>query len=340
MSDPRPQTILPAASLRPLLAATRLLPALLLVLLTAPGCKTGTATSKPSWWAFGGSDSAKLASAPAYEKGAIEKPSATQNPYPVTSTPKPYSLTAATQSAPAADVATTPPAVTYGTTPAPARAQPVPVAAAAVPEPAQTAGARQQPPLASIAPQVGPYTQLPGETAAGAGAIDAGGDRFRGTPPDRYADARPADSWSVPAAPSQPAAGSRYGDVPGSRFTDAQPPAEIPLQGVQPAATTAPAVSARQAGFSAADPAAASGPLPGGSGYGPGAAFDPAAAPAASPALTPSPATPVPQRRTDPFYRPAGTSSYRPGREILVGTGAEADPAVRQVNFETPPAAN
>lgn len=324
------QTIRKAAPLLPL-------PAALFVMLAMTGCKTGTTTSKPSWWAFGGSDSAKLASAPAYDKGAIEKPSATQNPYPVTSTPKPYSLTAATQSAPAADVATTPPAVTYGTTPAPARSQPVPVAAAAVPEPAQTTGARQQPPLASIAPQVGPYTQLPGEPAAGGGAIDAGGGRFRGTPPDRYADARPADSWSAPAAPPQPAAGSRYGDVPGSRFTDAQPPAEIPLQGVQPAATTASAVSASQAGFSAAEPPAASGPLPGGSsGYGPGAAADPAVAPAASPA----PSTPVPQRRTDPFYRPAGTSSYRPGREILVGSGAEADPAVRQVNFETPPAAN
>jgi|694.fasta_scaffold27968_7 hypothetical protein len=326
------QTIRPAAPLRPLAAA-------LLVLLATSGCKTGTATSKPSWWAFGGTDAAKLASAPAYDKGAIEKPSATSKPYPVTSTPQSYSL-AAGQAAPAVDVAATPPAVTYGTTPAPARSQPAP---AAVPEPAQTADARQPAPLASITPQVGPYTNLPGEPPAGGGATEAGGDRFRAAPPDRYADARPSDSWSAPAAPPQQAASSRYGDAAGSRFAGGQQPAEVPLQGVPPAATTMPAVPARPAGFSATEPpAAVSGPPPGGSGFG-GVAVDPAvvpAAPATLPALSPSPSTPVPPRRNDPLYRPAGTSSYRPGREILVGGGAEADAAVRQVNFETPPPAN
>lgn len=334
MPDSRTQTIRTAASLRPLLAA-------LLVLLATSGCKTGTATSKPSWWAFGGSDSAKLASAPTYDKGSIDKPSATSKPYPVTSTPQPYSLAAAAQAAPAADVAATAPAVTYGTTPAPApaRLQPAP---AATPEPSQTANARQPAPLASIAPQVGPYTNLPGEPSAGGAAIDAGGDRFRAAPPDRYADARPSDSWSAPAAQPPQAAGSRYGDAAGSRFDGGQQPAEIPFSGTQPAAVTAPAVPARPAGFSATEPpATVSGPMPGGSGFGSGIAADPAvmpAAPAASPA--PAPSAPVPPRRTDPLYRPAGTSSYRPGREILVGGAAEADAAVRQVNFETPPPAN
>ncbi|MFN7811068.1 MAG: hypothetical protein ACK5SI_00190, partial [Planctomycetia bacterium] len=77
-----------------------LLVALLATLVTS-GCKTGTASSKPSWWAFGNADPAKLASAPA--AGGIETPSTTAKPYPVTSTPQPYSLTAATQPAARAD---------------------------------------------------------------------------------------------------------------------------------------------------------------------------------------------------------------------------------------------
>jgi hypothetical protein len=308
-----------------------LLVALLATLVTS-GCKTGTASSKPSWWAFGNADPAKLASAPA--AGGIEKPSTTAKPYPVTSTPQPYSLTAAAQPAAGAapaEVAATPPAVTYGSTPAP-RMQPV--AAATPPDAIRGATApRQQTPLASVAPQVGPYTGLPGESPAAAGgaavAVDAAGDRFRSAPPERYADARPSDS--LPPSVS-PAAGSRFEPPAGGRFGGGQYPSEMPAQ--SPAASPA--------GFSPVDqPPPASGFLPAAAA---GATLDsPAvpAVPASAPAsLTPSPTTPLPTRRPDPMYRPAGTSSYRPGREILVGSGPEADSAVRQASFDTPPSGN
>lgn len=306
--------------------------AAMLVVVVAPGCKTGTAAAKPSWWAFGGSDSAKLASAPAYEKGDIKKPSATATPYPVTATPQPYSLSAATQAAAsgaaAGDVAATPPVVTYGSTP-PSRPQPG-GAAAAVPDAPPSSAGRQPPPLASIAPQVGPYSSLPGEPPAAANpAADLGGDGSRASLPDRFADNRSSEAWAGAAAP--PPAGARYGNVSGSRFGAARSTVEIPDQ--------PPQLPARPVGFATPDSppgngtlqAAPAGSLPG--------TVEPASPPAAlNPAtFPPTSAPPVPTRRPDPMYRPAGTSSYRPGREILVGSGADADSTVRQVNFEAQP---
>ena len=44
----------------------------------------------------------------------------------------------------------------------------------------------------------------------------------------------------------------------------------------------------------------------------------------------------MPTRRPDPMYRPGGTSSYRPGKEILVGSNAGTEAAVRPVSFEAP----
>jgi len=306
------------------------LPVALAVMLATSGCKTGTATSKPSWWAFGGGDAAKLAPAPAYDKGTIEKPSLTSKPYPVTSSPQPYSLAnaprAATSSAPPADLTATPPAVTYGVTPSP-RAQPV--ATPVAQEPAGTAAAGQPAALATITPQVGPYSNLPAEpVAAGGGTGEAGGARFRSGPPDRYADARPADSWSAPVAAVQPSVESRYAEPGDSRFGGVQQPAEMPDLAVPPAA--------RPAGFSAAEQQPQS--FPGAAAAAPAVAA-PASAPAAlpaPPASAPPAASPMPTRRPDPMYRPGGTSSYRPGKEILVGSNAGTEAAVRPVSFEAP----
>lgn len=308
----------------------------MLGMLVMPGCKTGAATSKPAWWAFSGGDSAKLASAPAYGKGGIEKPSATAKPYPVTSTPQPYSLAAAASppaAASSADVAAIPPAVTYGTTPA-ARPQASP--SPAVQEMARAPHAGQPAPLASITPQVGPYTNLPGEPAAAAGsAAEESANRFRAAPPERFADARPSDSWTAPAAsPQPPPTGSRHGDPAGGRFAG-PPPADVTDQLSQP--------MARPAGFTAVDPpAAVTTPPEVPPGAMPGSSLSPAlpAPPAFSPSPSPSAPVPVPSRRPDPMYRPGGTSNYRPNRDILVGGNPGSDAAVRQVNFEAPQSPN
>lgn len=334
MTVSRVQRNRPAGLIVPLLAAV-------LVTIPSSGCKTGTATSKPSWWAFGGNDAAKLAAAPAYAKGAVEKPSTTAKPYPVTSTPQPYSLAGAgPTSGPAAPATDVPPpaAVTYGSTPPPRQQPPL---AAVAPDLARPAAPAQQTSMASITPQVGPYTSLPGEPTAGAaGAVgaDRNVDRFR-SPPDRYADARPSDS--LPAQPPAAAtAGGRYGNEPGSRFGGGSPSAG-PEQAAQPG-------TVRPAGVGAAEPATAFGSLPAQppvTSAEPTASFAPAVSPPgpagqlgpgmATP-FTPPAATPVPARRPDPMYRPAGTSSYRPGKEILVGGGADAPGDVRPVGYDAP----
>ncbi|MFN9368938.1 MAG: hypothetical protein ACK6CT_09265, partial [Planctomycetia bacterium] len=113
-----------------------------------------------------------------------------------------------------------------------------------------------------------------------------------------------------------------------SRFGGVQQPAEMP--------DLAAPQAARPAGFSAAEQQPQSCP-------GAAAAAPAVAAPASAPAALPAPpasappaASPMPTRRPDPMYRPGGTSSYRPGKEILVGSNAGTEAAVRPVSFEAP----
>lgn len=316
------QTIRPAAPLRPL-------PALLLVMLASSGCKTGSVGTKPAWWSFGGNDPAKLTSAPAYAKGDIEKPSSTSKPYPVTSTPQAYSLAAGGQGKAASAAEAAPPAVvTYGSTPPP-RQQAIPATAA--PEVAQPGGMRQPTSMASISPQVGPYTSLPGEppaaTAVAGGVPDRSADRFR-SPPERYADARPSDSMPIPSTPAvQP--GARYAAEPASRFGSGQP-GDGPDGSPQPAAIRPVGVVQPEPPVAFGGPAAAAQPVE------PAAPF----APGQVAPFSPPSATPVPTRRPDPMYRPGGTSSYRPGKDILVGSSEDPAPPVRPVTYDAPLSGN
>lgn len=303
------------------------------------GCKMGTAGTKPSWWAFGGtpsSEAEKLAAAPSFS-GGVEKPSATAKPYPTTSTPGSYVLDDATKgAAPAVAAATTTPAaVTYGATPPPTRPDPVALATSPAAADAST------PPLGSITPQVGPYAGLPAEppTATAANSelppLQAiAGDQRLTTPafgataqpeagfappaastpaPQRVADARGSNAWPAP-----PTAGGRYDANAPSRFGSAaaidQPLPPPAAASVLPAALD---------------------PLP------PAAVPSPAAPSSfpSPPAAVPAPAAPggPVRRRADPDYRPGGTSSYRPSRAILAGDPPPAEPgAVRTVGFETP----
>ncbi|RLS79684.1 MAG: hypothetical protein DWI03_01120 [Planctomycetota bacterium] len=294
----------------------------------AGGCKSGTWGAKPSWWTFGGSgqDPAKLASAPAYE-GSIPKPSANAKPYPTTTTPDGYVLgeqqragqSAATGAAPSTIEPTT---VTYGTKSA------TESATAATPSPAAAPG------LSAVAPQVGPYGSLPGEpqqpsmaaipqpaSQPAAFAPDsppmppAGGQGFATAPAAgptaRVADARAADNWPA----TTPPADSRYGATSGSRFSGASlapPPADVPA--APPLSTPPSAAPPVQV------PAAVPPPLD--------------SAPVAPPASQPLPAAPG-SRRTDPGYRPGGTSSYRPSRAILAGDAPAGDSAVQPASFQT-----
>lgn len=293
------------------------------------GCKTGAVGGKPSWWAFGGgAPTEKLATAPAF--GPPEKPSASAKPYPTTSTPNAYSLAgsgSASGGVPAAEPRsqTIPAAVTYGSTPSTAAA---PVMATAA-EPA-----RREPPLSSIAPQVGPYSSLPGGAAdpprpetTGAGYPFAAAatparppveDPLRSIPAQpsaapvaRVADARastslPPSSIAPPTVPQagtspDPAsnAGSRYSTTTGSRFSGG--PSDPPTPGT---AEPAPAAMGLQ----------------------------PVSAPAAPASTLPSGAPPT--RRPDPGYRPARTSSYQPNSAILAGEAPTVDAAVRPASFE------
>ena len=298
----------------------------------AGGCKMGTAGTKPSWWSFGGapgSEAEKLAAAPSFS-GGIEKPSATNNPYPTTNTPNSYVLDDATKAgAPA--LAAAPAAVTYGATPPPTR--PDPVSLATGPAAGATPGAVSTPPLSAITPQVGPYAGLPSEPPAvsaanaelpplqsvadGAAPAAAGfaAPAAASTPPQRVADARGATGW-----PDAPAVGGRYAGATSSAFGSG---AALDQPQSPPSAAALPTP------LDPLPPAAAPAAAP--SGFAPPAALP---APAAAPAAT-SPGGPL--RRPDRNYRPGGTSSYRPSKAILAGDGPAADPgSVQPVGFETP----
>jgi hypothetical protein len=336
------------------------------------GCKTGTSFTKPSWWTIGGTpkaDADALASAPPYG-GDIKKPSESAKQYPTTSTPSGYVITgtaspsdavaqqfqAAQQQAP----------VVYGTTPPPAL--PAATAVAATP----SSAIPQQPAPTSIAPQVGPYAALAGDSIPPPG---------QPLPP-----ISPSTTPSMPSMPSTPSmAGAGMASMPSMTATPAE--TALPNTGysnfsaptANPIAAASPAP--RMADARAADPAAAvpaaalpvEQPAYGGSRYptstgsrfgsaeaasfSPAAGFPPAssaapteagfpppaaAAPLGAPATVSPPASSAapgllqpsaqPVRRPDPGYRPGGTSSYRTSRTILADDSAPA--AVRMASYE------
>lgn len=138
--------------------------ALIGCLVPAVGCKTGASFTKPSWWTFGGTpktDADSLAAAPPYG-GDIKKPSESAKAYPTTSTPSGYVITgSAAPAAPGAQQFQTPQQqapVVYGSTPLP---QSTSAAAVAATSPTFMP---QQPSPSSIAPQVGPYAPLAGDS--------------------------------------------------------------------------------------------------------------------------------------------------------------------------------
>ncbi|MFM9198018.1 MAG: hypothetical protein ACKOWG_20215 [Planctomycetia bacterium] len=363
--------------------------ALLACVLPAVGCKTGTSLAKPSWWTFGGTpkDADSLASAPPYG-GDIKKPSTSAKPYPTTSTPSGYVIAGTGSPAGATpqqfEAAQAQSPVVYGSTPAP---QATPAAIAAAPSSALP----QQPAASSIAPQVGPYAALAGDTipppgqplpplapstlpspsaasgasglagmpsmqpmpalpsettlpqtaysnfsapAPGQSASQAASPAAIEPPPARMADARFADPAAALPAAALPAAaaGSRYSSGTGSRFSGAEaasfsPPSAAPAASYGMPSAGTPSATAFPTGPATQAPA--------------GPAGLPAATPAAPGLLQPSmqpPAQPV--RRPDPFYRPGGTTSYRPSRSLLADestpASAPAASAVRTAAYDEP----
>lgn len=293
------------------------------VAVAAVGCKTGSSwTAKPSWWTFGGGpeEASKLATAPPAPTD-ITKPSAASKPYPTTTTPEGYVLAGAESAVKSSAGGGTPPqleqpavpaAVTYGSRPAaPAVAEARPIAPAGGP---QTG-------LSSITPQVGPYGSAPAsaeqspvaattstfDVAAGATAGEAAGTRV--------ADARAADSWSMPPAAAPTTTESRYGST-GSRFSGGSLPAEpASLPAAPPAAFDRPTTVPAEVSL-------------------PPSSAVPAGLPAAPAPLSGTVAPPPPTRRPDPGYRPGGTSSYRTSRTIIAGSSGGDTGGVEPAAFE------
>lgn len=335
--------------------------------LPAVGCKTGSSFTKPSWWTFGGTpkDAESLAVAPPYA-GDIKKPSESAKPYPTTSTPSGYVIAGSTSPAdPAAQPFQTPQPqapVVYGSTPPP---QASPAATIATMASAPPAAASQQAPASSIAPQVGPYASLAGDT------IPPPGQPLPPISPSTMPSMAAAPSMSgMPSTPSEAvlpnAAYSNFSSPTASPGAMEQPPARMadarlsdPAAALPAAAISADAAAyggsryststgSRFSGAEAASfsPAAAAPPAPYGSPS--PTAFPPApatAAPAAGPTGLPtgSPSAPgllqpssQPVRRPDPVYRPGGTSSYRPSRAILAEDSAPASSAVRTAAYDEP----
>jgi hypothetical protein len=341
---------------RPLIAVAAM--AVACGVIASTGCRSGaTAMSTPSWWSLGGSktsDAEKLAAAPPFE-GSIKKPSESAAPYPTTTTPNGYAVadTAAGQPnqpvAPPALAATEPAAITYGSPPAPA------AMAAAAASTAVTAPPPQQA-APSIAPQVGPYAPLAGgPPAPSMAAVPATPFSAAAAPPAATSGAFPATAGyePMPAAGYEPSPAGRT--VDSSRFaaSPAASPAPQSLaspQGVDPLSAASRYASIPGSRFGGASFGSSPPPLEPAMSAMPSAAALPAAAPPLSAAPPPLPAAPVlpgappppaapvtpPPRRPDPGYRPAGTSSYRPTRAILVEAAPAAPSAVRTASFETP----
>jgi hypothetical protein len=323
------------------------------------GCRTSSWTAPSSWSMFSSQtkDADKLAAGGA-APGDLTKPSATAQPYPTTSTPQSYSLAGGTSAPPAGGVAQASTSrtndmgpVVYGSTPPAAIAAPPALAAAPTIGASPPAG----PPLSTISPQVGPYAPsnpvAPGGFAAAAPPAASSPELTpAAAPPERLAQNQPSfssgpgasasgvssqsgSSWGGASADAL-AGGSRYA-TGGSRFsgpTDAAPAASSwptppppqtttgadPSTGFQPLLTPPPATEIQPP---AAVPAPPEAQAPG---FQSPAFQPPPAAPPSIPAGTP------PARRPDPGYRPGGTSSYRPGPDIL------NDRSVQPVSFGMP----
>jgi hypothetical protein len=334
----------------------------------AVGCKTGSSFTKPSWWTLGGTpktDADALASAPPYG-GDIKKPSESAKPYPTTSTPSGYVITGSTSPAdpaPQQFQAAQPQApVVYGSTPPP---QSTSVAAAAAMPPAAIS---QQPTPSSIAPQVGPYASLAGDTIPPPGqplpsispsstpsmATTSGMASMQGMPSTPAETTLPSAAYSnfssptaspISAGPPAPRMADARAADPAAAIPAAALPAEQPAYGGSRYSAT---TGSRFAGAEAASfsPAAATPPAsygtPAESGFAPPATVSPLGAP---PAVSPpgAPSTPgllqpsvQPVRRPDPGYRPGGTSSYRRSRTILADESAPPAAAVRTASYEEP----
>jgi len=330
----------------------------------AVGCKTGTSLTKPSWLTFGGTPKAaadSLASAPPYG-GDIKKPSESAKQYPTTSTPSGYVITGtgspAGTAAPQFEAAQSQAPVVYGTTPP---SQPMPAAAvAAVP----AAAATQQPAQSSssIAPQVGPYAPLAGDSIPPPGQplppispsttpSMASGPGMSSTPAEASLPNTAYSNFSPPSATAASAA------PPGPRMADARaadpaatiPAAALPVEAAAYGASrySAGTGSSFSGGESASFPPSSATPQasyasPAEPGLPAPAAVSPFAAPPAS-SPSPAPAAPgllqpsaQPVRRPDPVYRPGNTSSYRPSRTILAEDAPPSPAAVRTASYEEP----
>jgi hypothetical protein len=332
----------------------------------AVGCKTGTAFTKPSWWTLGGApkaDADSLASAPPYG-GDIKKPSESAKPYPTTSTPSGYVITGSASPADAVaqqfQSAQPQAPVVYGTTPPP---QATPAAAVAAAPPAAFS---QQPAPSSIAPQVGPYAALAGDSIPPPGqplppispSNSQGMAGMSGMPTTPAETTLPNTAYSnfsaptaspISAAPPAPRMADARAADPAAAIPAAALPAEQPAYGGSrySASTGSRFGGAEAASFS---PATATPPSSYAAPYAAPAESGFAAPPAASPlgvppAVAPSvaPSTPgllqpsaQPVRRPDPGYRPGGTSSYRPSRTILADESTPASAAVRTAAYEEP----
>jgi hypothetical protein len=352
--------------------------AILAGVMPAVGCKTGTSFTKPSWWTLGGTpkpEGDSLASAPPYG-GAIAKPSESAKPYPTTTTPGGYVITgSAGPSATAAQQFEAPQSqtpVVYGSTPPP---QSTPVAAGAATVDTSPIAGPQQSTLSSIAPQVGPYAALGGDSIPPPGqplpplapSTSTGMSGMSGMSGAGGMSPMPSEATlpnSAYSSFSGPAASPAAVESPPARMADARgsdPAAAIPAAALPVEAAAAYGGSrysaAQESRFAGAEPAsfpAAGSPPP--ASYGspaeaplssPPSAFPSIAPPSAVPPLSPSgPSTPgllepgaQPVRRPDPVYRPGGTSSYRPSRAILAEDSAPATMAVRAASYEEPAAA-
>jgi len=360
------------------MATTALLAAALIgCVAPAVGCKTGTSFAKPSWWTFGGTpkpDADSLSAAPPYG-GDIKKPSELAKPYPTTSTPSGYVINGgaspADASAQQVQAAQSQNPVVYGTTPPPSAAAPVAASVAAAPSTASM----QQPTASSIAPQVGPYASLDGDSIPPPGQplppLAPSTSPSMGPMPSMPSMPSMASSPGTPATPSEaslpnaaystfPAAPSApAGMTPPARMADARsadPAAAIPAAALPAEAAAGPGsrystnTGSRFSGAEAASfpPAVTSQPAPYGSLPDAGLPASPPASPFAAPAAAPPAGPPAapgflppsgqPVRRPDPGYRPGGTSSYRPSRAILADDPSPVSGEVRTASFEEPTA--
>jgi hypothetical protein len=295
--------------------------ALMGCVMTSVGCKTGSSFTKPSWWTLGGTpkaDADALAAAPPYG-GDIKKPSESAKPYPTTSTPSGYVITGTgspTDAVAQQFQSAQPQApVVYGSTPPP---QPALAASTASPP---SGGFAQQPAASSIAPQVGPYAALAGDTIPPPG---------QPLPPISPSNAPAMGGMtsmnSMPSMPSGPATPAEA-TLPTTAYSNFSAPSASAVNQAPPAPRMA---DARAADPAAAIPAAAlpvEQPAYGGARYSASngsrfagaSSFEPAAA---APQATNTPAY------TSPYATPAAAGFAAPPAAAPMGVAPAVEPSV------------